>query len=169
MSGGKWNFESKVLSITWHSKSKYIYFGGEKGNDLLERIRSFLTQNENVSDNGGIDESRIQKALGCLLSDDSDDESIADDTSKKVPSRSKEIGAGKNLRNQHGKQGETASNSKASKYETEESIIESPSKISNIRKEFVNLHTPPIPDNTTCTGNLHNVNCNKMDHASPRN
>ena len=52
--------ESKVLSITWHSKSKCIYFGGEKGNDLLERIQSFLKQNENVSDNGGIDESQFR-------------------------------------------------------------------------------------------------------------
>ena len=116
-SGGKWSFESKVLSITWHSKSKYIYFGGEKGNDLLEQIQSFLKQNENVSDNGGIDESRLQKALESLLSDEADDESIADDTSQNLPSRPK--GAGKNLTNQHGKQGETASNSEASKYETE--------------------------------------------------
>ena len=161
-SGGKWSFESKVLSITWHSKSKYIYFGGEKGNDLLEQIQSFLKQNENVSDNGGIDESRLQKALDSLVSDESDDESIADDTSQNLPSRPK--GAGKNLRNQHGKQGETASKSEASKYETEEPIIESTNKVNNIRKESVNLHTPTIPDNTTCTGNLHNVNCNKMDH-----
>ena len=80
-SGGKWSFESKMLSITWHSKSKYIYFGREKGNDLLERIQSFLKQNEKVSDNGGIDESQLQKALESLLSDDSDDASIADDTS----------------------------------------------------------------------------------------
>ena len=144
-----------MLSITWHSKSKYIYFGGEKGNDLLERIQSFLKQNEKVSDNGGIDESQLQKALESLLSDDSDDASIADDTSQNLPSRPKEIGAGKNFRNQHGKHGETASNSKTSKYEIEESIIESTSRINNIRKESVNLHTPPIPDNTTCTGNLH--------------
>ena len=91
-SGGKWSFESKVLSITWHSKSKYIYFGGEKGNDLLERIQSFLKQNEKVSDNGGIDESQLQKALESLLSDDSDDASNADDTSQNLPSRPKEIG-----------------------------------------------------------------------------
>ena len=79
-----------------------------------------------------------------------------------MPSRPKE--AEKNLRNQHGKQGETASNSKASKYEAEEPIIESTNKVNNIRKESVNLHTPTMPDNTSCTGNLHNVNCNKMDH-----
>ena len=41
----------------------------------------------NVSDNGGIDQSRSQKALESLLSDDSDDKSIADDTSQNLPSR----------------------------------------------------------------------------------
>ena len=71
----------------------------------------------------GIDESQLQKALESLLSDDSDDASIADDTSQNLPSKPKEIGAGKNLRNQHGKHGETASNSKTSKHEIEESII----------------------------------------------
>ena len=59
------------------------------------------------------------------------------------------------MKNQHGKQGETASKSKTSKYEIEESIIESTSRINNIQKESVNLHTPPTPDNTTCTDNLH--------------
>ena len=39
-SGGKWNFE--VLSITWHSKSKCIYFGGENGNDSLDTILSTI-------------------------------------------------------------------------------------------------------------------------------
>ena len=59
------------------------------------------------------------------------------------------------MRNQHEKHGETASKSKTSKYEIEELIIESTSRINNIGKESVNLHTPHIPDNTTCTDNLH--------------
>ena len=45
-SGGKLSFESKVLTITWHSRSEYIYFGGENGNDLFERVQSFLEQGE---------------------------------------------------------------------------------------------------------------------------
>ena len=37
-SGGKWSFESKVLTITWHSRNEYIYFRSEKGNELFERV-----------------------------------------------------------------------------------------------------------------------------------
>ncbi len=37
-SGGTWNFESKLLSVTWLTKSQNIYFDGEKGNDLTECI-----------------------------------------------------------------------------------------------------------------------------------
>ncbi len=47
-SGGKWSFESKVLTITWHSRSEYIYFGGEKGNELSERVQSLLEQGDNA-------------------------------------------------------------------------------------------------------------------------
>ena len=41
-SGGTWVFDSELLSVTWHSKSKNINFGGEKGKALTERIHSYL-------------------------------------------------------------------------------------------------------------------------------
>ena len=41
-SGGTWVFDSELLSVTWHSKSKNINFDGEKGKVLTERIHSYL-------------------------------------------------------------------------------------------------------------------------------
>ena len=50
-SGGTWQFESKPLSVTWHSKSGNIYFKGENGEDLTERVHSIvnLRQGECIS------------------------------------------------------------------------------------------------------------------------
>ena len=45
-SGGTWKFENKVLSVTWQTKSNNIYFEGEKGKEVIERINSFLKQGE---------------------------------------------------------------------------------------------------------------------------
>ena len=41
-SRGTWVFDSELLSVTWHSKSKNINFDGEKGKALTERIHSYL-------------------------------------------------------------------------------------------------------------------------------
>ena len=50
-SGGKWLFDSKLLSATWLTKSQNIHFDGEKGSDLMERIHSFLKQDpDNTSE-----------------------------------------------------------------------------------------------------------------------
>lgn len=40
-SGGKWLFDSNLLSVTWLVKSQNIYFDGEKGSDLMTRIYLF--------------------------------------------------------------------------------------------------------------------------------
>ena len=46
-SGGTWQFDSKPLSVTWHSKSGNIYFKGDNGEDLTERVHSLnLKQGE---------------------------------------------------------------------------------------------------------------------------
>ena len=41
-SGGTWVFDSELLSVTWHSKSKNINFDGKKSKVLTERIHSYL-------------------------------------------------------------------------------------------------------------------------------
>ena len=152
-SGGKWSFESKVLTITWHSRSEYIYFRGEKGNELSERVQSLLEQGDNAFiDNGTNDESQLRKSLESLLTDDSDDASFIDDTSQNSPSRIDECEVTKKLTNQHGKHGEGTSNPKSSKYEVEESVTETIST-DNLHKESLNLHTPPKSDKTTSTDN----------------
>ena len=49
-SGGTWQFDSKPLSVTWHSKSGNIYFKGENGEDFTEGVHSLvnLRQEEHV-------------------------------------------------------------------------------------------------------------------------
>ena len=49
--GGSWNFESQVLTVTWQTKSQNIYFGGEKGSDLTQRVRKFLYDRNSASKN----------------------------------------------------------------------------------------------------------------------
>ena len=144
--GGKWSFESKMLSITWHSKSEYIYFGGEKGNSLLKRVQSFLEQGEDASSNGDAAESQLRKSLENILTEDSDDASITDDTSQNSLCIANECEGAKKLINQHDKHGEAAPNPKSSKYEIDEPIIEATST-DNLHKEPLNLHTAPKPDN----------------------
>ncbi len=164
-SGGKWSFESKVLTITWHSRSEYIYFGGEKGNELSERVQSSLEQGDNAFiDNGTNDESQLRKSLESLLTDDSDDASFIDDTSQNSPSRIDECEVTKKLTNQHGKHGEATSNPKSSKYEVEESVTETIST-DNLHKESLNLHTPPKSDKTTST---ENPNKESLLHTAPK-
>ena len=144
--GGKWSFESKMLSITWHSKSEYIYFGGEKGNSLLKRVQSFLEQGEDASSNGDAAESQLRKSLENILTEDSDDASITDDISQNSLCIANECEGAKKLINQHEKHGEAAPNPKSSKYEIDEPIIEATST-DNLHKEPLNLHTAPKPDN----------------------
>ena len=39
--GGTWNFESKLLAVTWLTKSQNIYFDREKGYNLIQRVHGF--------------------------------------------------------------------------------------------------------------------------------
>ncbi len=141
-----------MLTITWHSRSEYIYFGGEKGNELSERVQSLLEQGDNAFiDNGRTnDESQLRKSLESLLTDDSDDASFIDDTSQNSPSRIDECQLTKKMTNQHGKHGEATSNPKSSKYVFEESVTETIST-DNLHEESLNLHTPPKSVKTTST------------------
>ena len=45
-SGRTWQFDSKPLSVTWHSKSGNIYFKGENDEDLTERVHSPVNSRE---------------------------------------------------------------------------------------------------------------------------
>ncbi len=48
--GGTWNFESILLAVTWLTTSQNIYFDGEKGSDLIERVHEFLKRRESISE-----------------------------------------------------------------------------------------------------------------------
>ena len=67
-SGGKWVFNSKLLSVTWLTNSQNIRFDGERGSDLTERIYSFLKQKEEI-----LAEKDLERSIESLLADDSDD------------------------------------------------------------------------------------------------
>ena len=109
-SGGKWSFDSEVLSVVWHSKSKYIYFGKERGGDLLNRVNSFLEQGLIDSDNGNTDEFQLRKSLKGLLSDDSNDASNTNDSALNLLSLADERGIAEKLMNQHGKHRDATQN-----------------------------------------------------------
>ena len=53
-SGGTWQFNSEMLSVTGHSKSENIYFKGENGNDLTNRIHSHVNITLGVDDQTGM-------------------------------------------------------------------------------------------------------------------
>ena len=116
-SGGKWSFESKVLTITWHSRNEYVYFRGEKGNELFERVQSLFEQGDNAFIvNGTNDESQLRKSLESLQTDDSDDASFIDDTNQNSPSTTDECEVTKKWTNQHGKHEEAGSTFESEKF-----------------------------------------------------
>ena len=57
-SGGTWQFDSEMLSVTWHSKSQNIYFKGEYGDDLTKRVHSYVNQSlvENDQPEGTVED-----------------------------------------------------------------------------------------------------------------
>ena len=64
LGGGSWNFESQVLTVTWRTKSQNVYFGGEKGSDLTQRVRKFLYDRNSAPKNTSytaLDESQSHK------------------------------------------------------------------------------------------------------------
>ena len=70
-SGGTWQFDSKMLSVTWHSKSENIYFKGEKGGDLTTRVYSYVNLGLGESDqtvvSGSPTETELAKSIESLL------------------------------------------------------------------------------------------------------
>lgn len=68
--GGKWVFDSKLLSVSWLTNSQNIRFDGERGSDLTERVYSFLKQNAEIT---GPAELGLERSIESLLADDSDD------------------------------------------------------------------------------------------------
>ncbi|CAB4003712.1 Hypothetical predicted protein [Paramuricea clavata] len=106
-SGGKWLFDSKLLSVTWLTKSQNIYFDGEKGSDVMERIHSFLKQDpDNASEIANPAELHLERLIESLLADDSDD--VTDDTFEE--SFSDQCDIAKELKNQEEKQAKNVVN-----------------------------------------------------------
>jgi hypothetical protein len=70
--GRTWNFDSELLSVTWHKTSENIYFKGEKGNDLTKRVYSFLTASEGAAETADPVEVELEKSMENLLADDVD-------------------------------------------------------------------------------------------------
>ena len=70
-SGGTWQFDSEMLSVTWHSKSENIYFKEEKGDDLTNRIHSCLDQTLGENDQTEIKvfptETKLPKSMESSL------------------------------------------------------------------------------------------------------
>ncbi|CAB4001237.1 Hypothetical predicted protein [Paramuricea clavata] len=71
--GGRWNFESKQLTVTWLTKSENILFGGEKGNDLTDRVYTFLRRNEINAKNDNT--ANLKSSIESLLAEESEEES----------------------------------------------------------------------------------------------
>jgi hypothetical protein len=63
----RWNFESKQLTVTWLTKSENILFGGEKGNDLTDRVYEINAQNDNTAN--------LKRTVESLLAEESEEES----------------------------------------------------------------------------------------------
>ena len=69
-SGGTWQFNSEMLSVTWHSKSENIYFKGENGDDLTNRIHSYVNQTLGEDDQTGMNicpTNKLSKSIQSLL------------------------------------------------------------------------------------------------------
>ncbi len=76
-SGGTWQFDSKMLSVTWHSKSENIYFKGEKGDDLTKRVYSYVNQRLGKNDQTAMStsptETELAKSIESLLASKNED------------------------------------------------------------------------------------------------
>ena len=85
-SGGTWQFDSEMLSVTWHSKSQNIYFKGEYGDDLTKRVHSYVNQSHVDNDQTVMSSSptktELAKSIDCLLDDE--DEDIGDTSNKDI-------------------------------------------------------------------------------------
>ena len=77
-SGGTWQFDSEMLSVTWHSKSQNIYFKGEYGDDLTKRVHSYVNQSHVDNDQTVMSSSptktELAKSIECLLDDEDEDD-----------------------------------------------------------------------------------------------
>ena len=143
--GGKWLFDSKLLSVTWLTKSQDIHFDGEKGSDLMERIHSFLKQDpDNASEIANPAELDLERSIESLLADDSDD--VRDDTFEE--SFSDQCDIAKELKNQEEKQASIDS-------ETSTKHDESNTKSKNLHEESIGLYT------VTKSGNLQTKSTNR--------
>jgi hypothetical protein len=76
-SGGTWQFDSKMLSVTWHSKSENIYFKGEKGDDLTKRVYSYVNQRLGENDQTAMSrtptETELAMSIESLLASKNED------------------------------------------------------------------------------------------------
>ena len=132
--GGTWNFDSELLSVTWHKTSENIYFKGEKGNDLTKRVYSFPTASESAAETADPVEAELEKSMEKLLADDVDVTSdnifnepfcLAVSTPARVLKPIDRGEAAKELRNRHWEHEEAISNlesTKASSKPTNENL-----------------------------------------------
>ena len=140
-SGGKWLFDSKLLSVTWLTRSQNIHFDGDKGSDLMERIHSFLKQDpDNASEIANPAELDLERSIESLLADD-----VRDDTFEE--SLSDQCDIAKELKNQDEKQASIDS-------ETSTKHDESNTKSKNLHEESIGLYT------VTKSGNLQTKSTN---------
>ena len=140
-SGGKWVFNSKLLSVTWLTNSQNIRFDGERGSDLTERIYSFLKQKEEI-----LAEQDLERSIESLLADDSDD--VSGDTFEESFSDQGDVA--KESKNQNEKQANMDS-------EIGIKHVESSAKSIDLHKESIGLHT------ATKSGNLQTKSTNKLN------
>lgn len=98
-SGGTWLFESEILSVTWHSKSQNVYFKGENGDDLTQRIYSFINQklveNDNTVTSSNSTETELamfsQNSLASKNEDKNDASEIKDISSDEGACESEDV------------------------------------------------------------------------------
>ena len=126
-SGGKWLFDSKLLSVSWLTKSQNIHFDGERGSDLTERIHSFLEQK---AENASPAELDLERSIESLLADDCDD--VNDDSSEE--SLSDRCDVAKESENQCSQQASIA-------FETGTKHDELSAKSKSLHEEFIGLHS----------------------------
>ena len=147
-SGGTWCFDNDLLSVTWHKTSGNIYFKGEKGDAVTERIHAFLTTSEEPSESAELVKA-IENIFIDGVIDGADDDTNASEESaspavptlEKVLKRNDVDEAEKDLGNQH--------------YESEEIISHIETEVnssSNSKSTYLhtissNLHTTTKPCN----------------------
>ena len=108
--GGTWNFESKLLAVTGLTKSQNIYFDGEKGNNLIERVHGFLKRRKSASETSSYvdlleSQSQVEdESVACTTSDHL--QNTAGNSVKVYSLSNNDITANKNTNFDHEKQGE---------------------------------------------------------------